>query len=105
MEDFFGEKDFNEEKEFDEIILDQLSLELFSGDIKEDYYSIRSDLTSLDYHLYRSFGIDSFEQLVSLKKRVLAKRSDLEGGSNLLDFECDKPKGVFLNRLRIPFRS
>ncbi len=98
MEDFLGEKDFDEEKEVDEIILDQLSLELFSGDIKEDYYSERSDLTALDYHLYKSFGIDSFEQLVSLKKRVLAKRKDLEGGSNLLDFQCDKPKGLFRNR-------
>lgn len=98
MEDFLGEKDVNEEKEFDEIILDQLSLELFSGDIKESSYSERSDLTSLDYHLYRSFEIDSFEKLVSLKKRVFAKLSVLDGGSNLSNFECDKPKGLFLNR-------
>jgi len=98
-------KKFKEEKESDEIILDQLSLELFSGDIKEDYYSERSYLTSLDYHLYRSFGIDSFEKLILLRNKVLAKLSDLEGGSDLSDYECYKPKGVFLNRLRIPFRS
>ncbi len=104
MESFFEGNELNSE-EADEIILDDISRRVFCGDIDDKYHSSETGLTSLEYLLLRNFGADTDEEIYDLKSKIHGKLLDLSGGSDLSNFECDNPKGIFLNRLKIPFRS
>jgi len=98
MEKSFGQKDYDWDGYFDEVILKELALGVFCGDVEHSDYSSSICLTSLEYFLLENFEIQTFEELQDLKMRVQAKVIDLEGGSNLSNYECEKPKGFFRNR-------
>ena len=87
MEEFFEEKNLNDEWDEDEVILDEISRLVFCGDIKHDDYSPRICLSSLEYFLLRNFEINTYKELYDLKMRVYGKVIDLSGGSNMSELE------------------
>lgn len=98
MEKSFEDKDYDWDKYYDEVILTEVSLQVFSGDIEHNDCIDNTGLSSLDMCLFRNFEIGTWEELCILKNRVWGKIKDLEGGADLSDYECSKPKGFFLNR-------
>ncbi len=81
------QEDSDFEKECDEIILDEISRRMFSGDIKDNDYSSKTGLTSLEYFLLRNFEISTWKEVSDLKKKVYGRVMNLNGGSNMSEFE------------------
>lgn len=103
MEKDFEESELNSKDQQDEVILGDISKMVYCGDISDNDYSPRTGLTSLEYLLFRNFDANTWGEVCDLKKKIYGKVIDLCGGSDLSNFECDKPKGLFPDHSKTVF--